>query len=225
MVTDSAKTIRVLLIDDHAVVRAGLRMLIESRPEMKIVGEAGNGADAVKLAAREQPDIILLDLDIGGESGLDVLPKVREAAEHARVLILTGTSDTVMHQRAVGLGALGIVLKEKAADMLLKAITKVHEGEVWLDNSMMSSVLAGFTGGREKEIDPEQAKIATLTPREREIISLIGEGLKNKQIADRLFISETTVRNNLTIIYDKLDVSDRLELVVYAYRYGLVKLT
>jgi len=214
--------IRILLIDDHAIVLAGLRMLIESKAGLKVVGEAGNRADALALAAREQPDIILLDLDLGRESGLDFLPELLSAAREARVIILTGVRDSQAHHRAVSLGAMGVVPKEKAAEVLIKAFEKVQAGEVWLDRSMMAKVLAEMSQARaNKKIDPEAAKIATLTKREREVITLVGEGIKNKQIANRLFISEITVRHHLTSIFSKLNLSDRFDLIIYAYRNGL----
>jgi len=220
---NSLPEIRVLIIDDHQLVRTGLRMLIESQPEMKVVGKAGNSAEALPLAAKQKPNLILLDIDLGGENGLDFLPELRKTAPDARVLILTGTKDIEMHRRAARLGAAGLVLKEHAAEVLLKAIRKVSQGEVWLDRSMMSTLLNEMTQ-TDKKMDPDQAKISGLTPREREVIALIAEGLKNKQIAERLFISETTVTHHLSSTFSKLGVSDRLELVIYAFAHGLAKM-
>jgi two-component system nitrate/nitrite response regulator NarL len=215
------KTIRVLLIDDHAVVRAGLRMLIESRPGIEVVGEADNYLDAVAVTAREQPDIILLDLVMGGESGLDYLPKLVSVAEQARVLILTGVRDPKVHQRAVQLGAMGVVLKGEAPEVLIKAIEKVHAGEAWLDRTSMANILAEISGSGKQQYSAESAHIETLTKREREIITLVAQGLKSKQIAERLRISDITVRHHLTSIYAKLRAADRFELILYAYRHGL----
>jgi two-component system, NarL family, nitrate/nitrite response regulator NarL len=221
----ATKPIRVLLVDDHAVVRSGLRVLIDSRPRLEVAGEAATPTEALAIAAREQPDIILLDLDMAGDNGLDLLPKLLGASKETRIIILTGVRDPEAHYRAMRLGASGLVLKEKAAEIVIKAIEKVYDGELWFDRSMMGSVIAEMArdNGTHKKSDPEAAKIATLTEREREVISLIGEGLKNKQIASRLYISETTVRHHLTSIFDKLGTSDRLELVIYAYRHGLAK--
>jgi len=220
--TPAAKSIRILLVDDHAVVRAGLRLIIQSRPGMTIVGEAGNRDDALKLAASQSPEIILLDLDLGGESGMALIADLKAAAPDARVIILTGLRDTDTHRQAVLAGAMGIVKKEKAAEVLISAIERVRAGEAWLDPSLVAGVLNEVTGSSKPRKDnPEMEKIETLTNREREVIALVGEGIKNKEIANRLFISETTVRHHLTSIFDKLAVADRVELLIYAYRHGL----
>jgi two-component system nitrate/nitrite response regulator NarL len=220
----AAEAIRILIIDDHLIVRAGLRMLIGNHEGMTVVGEAGTRIDALAITANEQPDIILLDLDMGSESGLDFLRELLATAAKARVVILTGVRDPEVHRRAVHLGAMGLVFKEKAAEVLIKAIEKVHAGEVWLDRSLTASVLSEMSHADEsKTPDPDAGKIASLTGREREILGLVCEGLKNKQIGDRLFISEATVRNHLTSILSKLELSDRFELALYSYRQHLAK--
>jgi DNA-binding NarL/FixJ family response regulator len=197
-------------------------MIIQSRPAMEIVGEAGDRQDALALAASVSPDIILLDLDLGGESGMSLIADLKAAATDARVIILTGLRDTEAHRRAVLAGAMGIVKKEKAAEVLISAIERVRAGDAWLDPSLVAGVLTEMTGsGKTRKDDPETEKIATLTNREREVIALVGEGIKNKEIANRLFISETTVRHHLTSIFDKLSVADRVALLIYAYRHGL----
>jgi two-component system nitrate/nitrite response regulator NarL len=218
----TSEPIRILIVDDHAILRAGLRMLIDQNPAMKVIGVAGNGREALALAASEQPDLIILDILLGDEDGLTLLPELRDAATNARVLVLTGLRSSESQRRAILAGAMGVVLKEHAAEVLIKAINKVHQGEVWLDRSLMGSVLDQMT--QAQEIDPEKSKIASLTDREREVITLIAEGLKNKQIGQRLFISETTVTHHLSSIFSKLGVSDRLELIIYAFRYRLAQL-
>jgi two-component system, NarL family, nitrate/nitrite response regulator NarL len=222
MSTPTTETIRILIVDDHAIVRAGLRMLIDQNPAMKVVGVAGNRSDALALATSEQPNMIILDILLGEEDGLSFLPELREAATNSRVLVLTGLRSSESQRRAIVSGAMGVVLKEHAAEVLIKAINKVHEGEVWLDRSLMGSVLDQIT--QSQEVDPEQARIASLSTRERQVIALIAEGLKNKQIGDRLVISETTVTHHLSSIFSKLEVSDRLELVIYAFSRNLVKM-
>jgi two-component system, NarL family, nitrate/nitrite response regulator NarL len=224
MEAKSQNGIRVLIIDDHVVVRAGLRMLIESRRGMQVVAEAGEREEALEAAARTSPDIILLDLDLKGESSLEFLPQLREAAPQARVLILTGITDPQVHNRSIMLGAMGVILKDKAAETLLKAIDRVNAGEVWFDRALMGSLMSEMSRAREtRKSDPELERIASLTDREREVVTLVSFGLKNKQIAERLFISDTTVRHHLTSIFSKLGVSDRLELVIYSYRHKLSK--
>ncbi|MEK6321655.1 MAG: response regulator transcription factor [Acidobacteriota bacterium] len=220
-----AEPIRVLLIDDHVIVRAGLRMLLESYKKMIVVGEASSRADAVAIAAREQPDIILLDLDLAGESGLDFLRELLATAPGARVVILTGVRDPEAHRQAVRLGAMGLVFKDKAAEVLIKAIERVHAGEVWLDRQLTARVLSEMSQVDESrtKVDGDAEKIALLTDREREIMGLVCQGFKNKQIAERLFISEATVRNHLTSILSKLELSDRFELALFAYRHHLAK--
>lgn len=211
-----------MIVDDHAVIRTGLRMLIEQDQTMKVVAMVGSCSEALEQAVKERPDIIILDLVLGDEDGLAFLPELREKVPASRVLILTGVQNPDSHRSAIRLGAMGIVLKEHAADLLLKAIRKVYEGEVWIDRSMMGMMIQEFT--KPTQANPEDAKIAALTIREREVITLVGEGLKNKQIAERLFISETTVTHHLSSVFSKLEVSDRLELIIYAFRYGLAKM-
>ena len=225
MPTPPPSPIRVLLVDDHAVMRLGLRLLLEGQPDLLVVGEAATSAEALAAATCGDPDVIVLDLDLGGESAIDGLPALRTVAPRARVLVLTGVRDPDLHRQAVRCGAVGLIRKETAAGVLLQAIRKVYAGEVWLERTMMATILDEIRcPSPAAPRDPEAAKIATLTAREREVIVLIGEGLKNRDIATRLYISETTVRHYLTVIFAKLEVTDRLELVVYAYRHGLVAL-
>ncbi len=221
---DSPSPIRVLIVDDHAVVRAGLRMLIDSQCPMKVVAEAGTRAEAVQAAAREQPDIVLLDLDMGSESGLSFLPDLLETAREAKILILTGLRDPEAHRKAIRAGARGVVFKEKAVEVLIKAIDKVHGGEIWLDRALASSLLEELSHPNAAlECDPQAARIGHLTTREKEIIGVVAQGLRNKEIAEQLFITDVTVRHHLTSIYSKLEVADRFELAVYAFRHGLAR--
>jgi DNA-binding NarL/FixJ family response regulator len=211
-----------MIVDDHVVIRSGLRMLIEHDQQMRVVAMAGNQKEALEHAASEKPDVIILDLLLGDEDGLSFLPELCEASPESRVLVLTGVQNPDSHRRAIRRGAMGIVLKEHAADQLLKAIKKVYEGEVWIERSMMGSMIQEMN--KPTLIDPEITKIESLTEREREVIALVGEGLKNKQVGERLFISETTVTHHLSSVFSKLEVSDRLELIIYAFRHGLAKL-
>jgi two-component system, NarL family, nitrate/nitrite response regulator NarL len=218
----NVKAIRILIVDDHTIIRAALRMLLDSQPGVTVVGEGSGPEDALDAAVREQPDVVLLDLDLGGASGLDLLPQLHAAAPGTRVVVLTGLRDVEMHRRAVRLGAVGLVHKEESAGRLLEAIAKVYAGEVWLDSLLIASVLGEMTRSRASQpVDPEEVKIKALTARERQIIKLVGQGMKNHAIATQLCISEATVRHHLTSIFGKLEVGDRLELAIYAYRHGL----
>jgi DNA-binding NarL/FixJ family response regulator len=222
---ESIPRIGVLLVDDHAMFRTGLRLAIESQPGMVVVAEAATHAEAIAAATQKQPNIILLDLDLGDDNGFDLLPDLLANSPDARVILLTGMRDPAAHRRAVRLGAMGLVLKEHAIETVLKAIEKVHAGEAWLDRTMIAMILHERTHPAGGQLySTEELKNATLTERERQLIRLIGEGLKNKDIADRMRISEATVRHHLTSIFTKLNVSDRLELVIYAYQYGLAEL-
>jgi DNA-binding NarL/FixJ family response regulator len=215
------KQLKLLIVDDHLMVREGLRMLIESQPTMSVIGMASNRSEALEQVKRATPDLILLDLDLAGEDALSFVPELSEAATNARILILTALTDAEVHRRAVRLGALGVVLKEHAPDILIKAINKVLAGEVWLDRTTMASLLRETAN---KAPDKNEERIGNLTSRERQVIALIAEGLRNKHIAERLFISETTVTHHLSSIFSKLGVSDRLELVIYAFGHNLAKL-
>jgi RNA polymerase sigma factor (sigma-70 family) len=222
MLQREEKPITILIVDDHAVFRKGLRLMIEQDPRMRVVGEAADPDTALAAARATQPEIVLLDLDLGDQSGFDVLPELLDVGPQLRVILLTGVRDPAEHRRGVLLGAMGLVSKEKSIDTVLKAIEKVHEGEVWLDRTLIAQVLNyRVRENTSQQYNAEQAKIATLTEREREVIKLIGEGLRNQQIAERLTISEATVRNHLTSIFSKLGVADRFELVVYAYKHEL----
>jgi DNA-binding NarL/FixJ family response regulator len=217
------KSIRVVLVDDQLLFRAGIRTLIDNGNGITVVGDAGSRGEALALVQSKQPDVILTDLELRGESGLEYIPDLIAAAEKAKVLILTDTKDQDLHRKAVHLGAKGLVFKDTSVEVLTKAIEKVYAGEVWLDRSMTAVLLDELSRKNDaRKLNPEEIKIATITNREREVINSVGEGLKNKQIGERLFISDVTVRHHLTSIFGKLGVSDRLELVIYAYRHGLV---
>ncbi|HJQ97084.1 MAG TPA: response regulator transcription factor [Candidatus Polarisedimenticolaceae bacterium] len=217
-------SVRILVVDDHAILRQGLRMLVEAEAGFSIIGEADDGSRALALAASEQPDIVVLDIDLGSDNGLDLIAGIQAAAPRARIVILTGLRDVETHRRAFRLGARGLVVKEAAAHTLMKAIRKVHEGEIWLDRTSTAHLLAEMSKPTPPPPqNPEAAKIAKLSARELEVTAMLAEGLSNKLIADRLSISETTVRHHLTSIFAKLGVPDRLALLLYAHRNGLVK--
>lgn len=225
MVDPVKSPIRVLILDYHTLVRDGLCLLINSNPNICIVGAVGTGREALELARSQEPDIILLELNLDGELDTEIIPELLKAAHQARIILVTALDEAQVLHLAVQMGAMGVVPKTERREVLVKAIEKVHAGEVWIDRTMMASVLADMARARYAPAhDPEVGRISSLSEREREVIGLIGEGLRNKEIADRLSISEITVRHHLSSVYGKLGVGDRLELTIYAYRNGLAVL-
>lgn len=218
--------IRVFLIDDHASVLWGLERLIQSgRPAMEAVGTASSCAKALESLDQAAPDVIVLDMDLGSESGLDAIPALL-ARSTAKILVLTGVRDQTIRDNAILAGARGVVEKEASAETILLAITRVHEGQIWLDRAATGRIFSALAQqGAARPVDPEQQKIAALTEREREIVAITASnaGASAKDVAVALHISENTLRNHLTSIYSKLGVATRLELFAYAHRHGLEK--
>jgi two-component system, NarL family, response regulator DegU len=225
MSTPQRLPIRILLLNDDAIARAGVKLLLEHRVGLEVIGQAGNKEQALKLAEQEQPDIVLLHGTMGNSLGTDIIPDILAVTRKPRFILVTPHHDPQYHMEAVKKGAVGIVVAENHPEVLYKAIEKVYSGEVWLDRSLIASFVIQKTHPDiPATMEPKTARIAQLSEREREIICLIGEGLKNQQIADQLFLSEVTVRHHLTSIFKKLAISDRLELVIYAYQNNLARL-
>jgi DNA-binding NarL/FixJ family response regulator len=226
MVARDTKPIRVFLIDDHRSILWGLEKLIESAtPAMEVVGSVTNSTDAFKLLDKAAPNVILLDMDLGKESGLDVIPQLL-AKSAAKILVLTGLRDKTMLDKAVFAGARGVVEKEAPAETILTAIGRVHEGQLWLDRAATGRVFVEFSRkGAAPAVNPEQQSISALTDRERQIIAatVTHAGATARVIAEKLHISEHTLRNHLTSIYDKLGVANRLELFAYAHKHSLTE--
>jgi two-component system nitrate/nitrite response regulator NarL len=210
---------RVLIVDDHAIFRQGLKLLLQRDSQVTVIGEAPDADKALAIATKEQPDIILLDVDLEGFDALEILESLQAAAPATRIIILTGVRTPELQARALRLGAKGFVSKDQSADLVLRAIKKVHEGELWFDRGTVGAAVMRLLKGKTEQ----DATAATLTPRELDIVRLVGEGLRNDAIAKRLLISDKTVRNQLTVIFEKAGVHDRLHLAIYAYRHGLAK--
>lgn len=218
----SLPPIRVLLADDHLIFRDGVRKLLESINDFRIVGEASNGVECVAMLWNLKPDILLLDLRMPEKSGLNVLEETNFAVLPTRVIVLTAAEDDRDVIRAMQLGARGVVLKQSVSDLLLKSIRKVYEGEIWLDNRIKADVINAFKQSVESGRPRERP---LLSDREKEIVQLVAQGFRNREIGEKLSISEQTVKNHLHNIFDKVGVSDRLELVLYAIRRSLVDKT
>jgi len=221
----SQEPIRIMLIDRDRLFCHGLRTLITANSTFRVVSEVKTGAEALVFLESDHPDLILLELDLGAESGLDVMQALLEVESTTSMLVLTHIRNAEAHRKAMLLGASGVIQKEVELDVLLKAIEKVHAGEIWYDRSKMGGVLRDIVrNARAKKEDPTAIKVASLTRREHEVIGLISKGLKNREIGTRLFISETTVRHHLTSVFEKLGVSNRLELIIFAFSQGLASL-
>ena len=212
--------IRVLLVEDHLVMRAALRLLLSAQPTLLIVGETADCQGALDLSLRLCPDVIVLDLFLANGSSLECIPDL--VSHGSRVLILTGADDESLHARAFALGARGVVRKEQPAPVLIEAIQRVRDGHRWHDPALPDQSSAPVLFPLDSVFVRETTLASVLTPREREVIQLLCEGLKNKQLAARLCVSEKTVHNHLASIFRKLEVSDRLALAAFARRHNLL---
>jgi len=209
--------IRIVIADDHPIFRDGLRKLLSLEEDFRVVAEARDGKEVLEVLEEHQPDILLLDLKMPGLDGLTALQKLQNSRTKTKVIVLTASEDKNQFVQAMKFGTCGIVLKQTATELLIKSIRKVHAGEIWLDSHTTAAVMRQFSspmesvplGSRDRDRSP-------LSQREREIVVLVAQGFKNKEMAEKMFISEQTVKNHLHNIFDKLGVSDRLELALYA---------
>ena len=211
-------TIRTLVVDDQAMVRAGLRMLLSSEPDIEVVAEAGHGLEAIAQAGRHHPDVILMDLRMPELDGLEATRRILAADPDARVLVLTTFNLDDYVYESLRAGASGFVLKDEPPEQLIAAVRTVAAGEALLSPSVTRSVIAHFT---RQQRQPPPAALATLTARETDVFRLIAAGLSNAEIGRELFISDTTVKTHVTRLLQKLDVRDRAQAIVLAYRCNL----
>ena len=223
----TASRIRIVVADDHPIFRDGLCKLLALEEDFEVVAQASDGRQVLEILQQFEPDILLLDLKMPGLDGLATLQRLQAAKNKTRVIVLTASDDKNEFVQAMKLGTSGIVLKQTATELLIKSIRKVHAGEIWLDSHTTAAVIRQFVAaddvpqpssasapGRDRERSP-------LSQREREIVALVAQGFKNKEMAEKMFISEQTVKNHLHNIFDKLGVSDRLELALYAIHNNL----
>uniref|UniRef100_A0AAU3HT33 Response regulator transcription factor n=1 Tax=Streptomyces sp. NBC_01393 TaxID=2903851 RepID=A0AAU3HT33_9ACTN len=209
-----ADTIKVLLVDDHQVVRRGLRTFLEVQDDIEVVGEASDGAEGVARAEELKPDIVLMDVKMPGMDGIDALRKLRELANPARVLIVTSFTEQRTVVPALRAGAAGYVYKDVDPDALAGAIRSVHAGHVVLQSEVASALLS-------QEVNSGQGRGVSLTEREREVLGLIADGRSNREIARALVLSEKTVKTHVSNILMKLDLADRTQAALWAVRHGI----
>ena len=218
-----SQPIRIVIADDHPIFRDGLRRLLEAESDLRVVGEACDGNEAVKLARQLRPDILLLDLAMPRQPGLEALREMNSGtgSNSVRVILLTAAAEKKQIVEALQLGARGVVLKDSATQLLLKSIHTVMSGEYWVGRESVSNLVQYLRTLVQSSGEEARQKKFGLTPRELEIVSAVVAGYSNKEIAEYFKISEDTVKHHLSNIFDKLGVSTRLELALFAVNQGL----
>jgi two-component system, NarL family, nitrate/nitrite response regulator NarL len=213
-------TIRLLLVSRHTLIRTALVRLMTGHGGVVLVGDVGTRPQALAVAAQHMPDVIVFEPHPDTDLWLDAIgPLITAAGVQSRVLVLTALTDPDLHRQALRHGARGILDLDHPPETLFRAIQHVHDGDVWMDRRLLTDLVKSVAGAP----TAERARIDSLTAREREVVRLVSEGLKNKQIAERLSIADVTVRHHLTSVFAKLQVADRLSLVVFAFHQGLTQ--
>lgn len=209
--------IKILIADDHSMVREGLKQLIELEDDIVVVAQAGDGKEAIEKIVQYEPDVVLLDINMPVMNGLDVIKQLKSEKIDANVLMLTLHNEVEYLYKAVEIGVKGYVLKDSEADVLIKAIREVYKGDTYIQPNMAAKLF--------KKMNDQAEKISTcekLTKRELEVLKLITEGMLNKEIAHTLCISEKTVKNHISNIFKKIEVSDRTQAAVFAIKNNVV---
>ena len=214
------QAVRIVIADDHPIFRDGLKRLLEAEPTFKVIGEACDGVEAVALVRQLRPEILLLDLAMPRRPGLEALRELNSQTISARVILLTAAAEKEQIVEALQLGARGVVLKDSATQILLKSIRAVMNGEYWVGRESVSNLVQYLRSLMEAP-KPSGPKRYGLTPRELEIVSAVVAGYANKEIAQHFKISEDTVKHHLSNIFDKIGVSTRLELALFAVNQSL----
>jgi two-component system NarL family response regulator len=217
--------IRVLVVDDHALFRRGLQMVLEQEPDIEVVGEASDGSEAVEVAAETLPDIVLMDVRMPKRGGIDACTAIHDVAPSTKIIMLTISDEEADLYDAIKAGAMGYLLKEISIEEVASAIRAVNGGQSLISPSMASKLLTEFAAMVKKTDDRQQVPAPRLTDREMEVLKLVAKGLNNRDIAKQLFISENTVKNHIRNILEKLQLHSRMEAVVYAVREKLLEIT
>jgi len=216
--------IRVLIVDDHALFRRGLVMVLEQEKDIDLVGEAGDGAEAVQIAQDTMPDVVLMDVRMPRRGGIEATSQIKAIAPHTKILMLTISDEEADLYDAIKAGASGYLLKEISIDEVASAIRQVNAGQSMISPSMASKLLTEFATMVKKTDEKPAAAQPRLTEREMEVLRLVAKGRNNRDIAKELFISENTVKNHIRNILEKLHLHSRMQAVVYAVREKLLEI-
>ena len=220
-----AEPIRVLVVDDHALFRRGLEMVLEQEPDIEVVGEASDGTEAVEVATETTPDVVLMDVRMPRRGGIDACTAIKDAVPSTKIIMLTISDEEADLYDAIKAGAMGYLLKEISIEEVASAIRAVHGGQSLISPSMASKLLNEFASMIKRTDERQQVPTPRLTDREMEVLRLVAKGLNNRDIAKQLYISENTVKNHIRNILEKLQLHSRMEAVVYAVREKLLEIT
>ena len=215
--------ITIMIADDHVLMREGIKQLLELEEDIDVIAQAGDGEEAVEIALEYNPDVILLDINMPKMNGVDVLRRLKDLGVESKVIMLTIHEDKEYLFETMKIGAKGYVLKDSDADSLIKAIRDVHDGNTYIQPSIASLLVEGMNKN-DKELNKDLLKIEALTKREYEALTLIAEGLNNRDIADKLYISEKTVKNHVSSIFKKIQVNDRIQAAIFAFKNNIKKI-
>ena len=216
--------LKVLVVDDHALFRRGLQMVLKSEGDIEVVGEAADGNEAVEKAQESMPDVILMDVRMPHRSGIEATQQIKDLLPHVKILMLTISDEEADLYEAIKAGASGYLLKEISIDEVADAIRSVFAGQSRLSPSMAAKLLQEFAAMSKRAAEARQLPAPRLTDREMEVLRLVAQGLNNRDIAKELFISENTVKNHIRNILEKLHLHSRMEAVVYAVREKLLEI-
>jgi DNA-binding NarL/FixJ family response regulator len=223
--TGAHEPIRVLVVDDHALFRRGLQMVLQAEDDIVVVGEASDGSEAVDQASQTTPDVVLMDVRMPRRGGIDACTAIKDTVPSAKIIMLTISDEEADLYEAIKAGASGYLLKEISIEEVATAIRQVHDGQSLISPSMATKLLTEFASMIKKTDTRQQVPTPRLTDREMEVLKLVAKGLANRDIARQLFISENTVKNHVRNILEKLQLHSRMEAVVYAVREKLLEIT
>lgn len=216
-----SKTIRVMLVDDHILIREGIKQILELEKDIEVVGQAGDGEEAFKKADELKPDVILLDINMPKVNGIETLRRFKDLGIESKIIMLTIHEDREYIRETMKLGADGYILKDSNADGFIKGIRDVINGKEFIQPKITNLANNGTNG---EDVDICLERINSLTKREYEVLTLIAEGLNNRDIATKIFISEKTVKNHVSSIFKKLKLNDRVQAAIFAYKNNIKKL-